>query len=86
MRRIVKLKLSDRRDLIKVYDVGGPKGSAGGRIIDYEYTDSKGLLRWTPPKSGSYTFVNESRPQFNKVEYNIISDTGFGLPHGKGIS
>jgi len=86
MRQIVKLKMSDGRDLIKIYDIGSPKGMEEGRVVDYEYTDTRGMLRWSPPKPGTYSFVNENKPQYNKDSYAIINQNGAGLLLGKTIT
>lgn len=86
MRPITRLKLSDGRDLIKIYDISPPRGLAGGRIIDYEYTDTKGMLRWSAPRPGVYSFVNENSPQYNKDSYVISNEHGVGLLLGKTIT
>ncbi|MDD2297421.1 MAG: hypothetical protein PHX79_06360 [Sphaerochaetaceae bacterium] len=86
MKQIVKLKMSDSRDLIKIYNTSPPKGMEGGRIVDYEYTDTRGILRWSPPRLGVYSFVNENKPQYNKDSYMIINQNGAGLLLGKTIT
>ncbi len=81
MKRMLRLKLSDGRDLIKIYLMSDIEGDKGGKVIDYEYTNTRGVLRWMPPGAGTYSLVNELKPEYNKMNYKVESDTGFGEPY-----
>ena len=84
MRRVTKIKLGDKWQQIRVYLVGKPGGRAlpNPVMIDIEYTDSRGMLRWQPPYNGIFNFINTVNPSYNITGYVVENDGGHADEHG----
>jgi len=45
-------------------------------LIDREYTDITGMLRWRPPSTGTYNFISAAHPQYNISGVEITETRG----------
>lgn len=84
MKRVVKIKLGNKWQQIKIYLVGkeGSRSLHQPELIDTEYTNSRGLLRWMPPHNGIFNFINTVDPRYNLTGYSVTNEGGHADRHG----
>lgn len=73
MRQVRKLKFGNGIQQIKAYRIVDGKAE----LVDIEYTNSKGVLRWMPPSTGTFNLICEMSPQYSITGLEIVSDAGF---------
>lgn len=74
MRQVIRLRLGNGISRVKIYRIVDAKA----KLIDVEYTNSRGILRWRPPSPGIYNIISDTNSEYNVVGLGITNECGFG--------
>lgn len=73
MRQVIRLGLGNGTTRVRIYRVVDAKA----KLVDVEYTNSKGILRWTPPSPGMYNFTCDAHSEYNVIGYVVENNCGW---------
>lgn len=73
MRQVKRIKFGSGIQKIDIYRIGDRKDE----LIDVEYTNVNGILRWMPPSMGVYNLICESYPEYSITGMIVNNDAGY---------
>lgn len=73
MKQVRKIKFGSGVQQIKIYKITADKTA----LVDIEYTNINGVLRWMPPSMGVYNLICDIAPEYSVTGYSVVNDAGF---------
>ncbi|MDP3013587.1 MAG: hypothetical protein Q8M92_05045 [Candidatus Subteraquimicrobiales bacterium] len=74
MKQVRRIKFGSGTKAIYIYKVDAERAA----LVDIEYTDIYGILRWMPPSNGTYNLICETEQRHNVVGMVVTSSEGAG--------